>query len=173
MYFETLDDKLSAKGAYKSVAGTPTLDQYEYQVDKSGHKSLVLTDRKENVHARIQADADSCDINKLMARFAMGDSTALDQKAAFYIDATKLPESYADLFNRVEACKQFFDGLPVDLKQLFDNSYEVYFAEFGSKDFSEKYAKYNSRFENDQFKAEETVPEDIPKINNQFVEVER
>lgn len=172
MIYDTFDNKVADKAKYRSKNGTPTLDVYEYHYDKSGVRKLVKTDRKENVHARIQADYDATDINKLMARFALGDSSALDQRAGFYGDATKLPSTYAEMFDRVEACKQFFDSLPVDLKQSFDNSYEVYFASMGTKEFDAKYEEYNKRFRNTQYEASE---QDIKQDSTptEYTEVER
>lgn len=171
MIYDTFDNKLADRKKYKSVSGSPTLDIYEYHYDEKGVRELKKTDRKENVYARIQADYDATDINKLMARFALGDSSALDQRAGFYGDATKLPSTYAEMFDRVEACKQFFDSLPVDLKQSFDNSYEVYFATFGTDDFNKKYEEYNKRFKNDKFKDTEAEVEPIKPT--EYTEVER
>lgn len=171
MKYETFDDKVAKKETYKTVSGTPYLEQYEYHVNKDGIRSLVKTDRKENVHARIQADYDSTDINKLMARFALGDSTAFDQRSGFYGDVTKLPSNYAELFNRVEECKQYFDHLPVDVKQLFDNSYEVFFASYGSKEFDDKINQYNERFKNHQY--DSTVKEVDSVSPTEMTEVER
>lgn len=170
MIYETFDDKVKDREKFISDSGKPYLEQFEYQVDKNGYRELVKTDRKEDVHARIQADYDSTDINKLMARFALGDSQALDQRSGFYGDVTKLPSNYAELFNRVEECKQYFDHLPVDVKQLFDNSYEVFFASYGSKEFDDKISKYNERFKNNQFDVE--VKDEI-KGTSEMTEVER
>ena len=111
MVFETFDTKVNKKDTYKSECGVPTLDIYEYHYDKNGKRELVKTDRKENVYDRIQADYDSTDINKLMARFALGDSSALDQRPGIYIDASKMPGSYAEMFDRVEECKRFFNRI--------------------------------------------------------------
>ena len=173
MKYDTIDSKQANNLDYKSVTGTPTLDIYEYRVNEKGVRELIKTDRKENVYARIQADYDATDINKLMARFALGDSSALDQRDGFYGDATKLPNTYAEMFNRVEQCKQFFDSLPVDLKQSFDNSYEVYFATFGTKEFDAKYDAYNERFKNNQFEVTNPIKEDNGNAPTEYTEVER
>lgn len=171
MIYETFDTKQNKK--YVSECGSPTLDLYEYHYDKSGVRELVKTDRKENVYDRIQADYDSTDINKLMARFALGDSSALDQKQGMYIDATKLPSSYAEMFDRVEECKRFFESLPVDLKQEFGNSYEQYFSTFGSDEFNKKYEEYNKRFdtiENSPYYVGDEITDIKP---TEYTEVER
>ena len=142
-----------------SVSGSPTLQEYEYKLDKAGHKQLVKKDSFINVYERIQADRDSTDINKLMERFALGDTEALDINKGFYIDARELPKDYREVFDRGIEAEQYFDSLPVELKQMFDNSYSVYFTEMGSKEFEEKYAKYNDRFVNHQFDIEQPIKE--------------
>lgn len=175
MIFETFDDKRNDIDKYISNPGDPCLDIYEYHYDKKGVKELVKTDRKEDVFARIQADADSCDINKLMARFALGDESAINKRNGLYIDATEFPRTYAEMFDRVEECKRIFNELPTDLKQSFDNSYEVFFAAMGTKDFDEKFAKYNDKFRNNEFNYEGNNQEDIKKDTDvsSYTEVER
>ena len=73
MIFDTFDKKQLESAKYITISGSPTLDQYEYKVDDKGVKRLVKNGKKEDVHARIQADYDSTDINKLMIRFSLGD----------------------------------------------------------------------------------------------------
>lgn len=160
MEFDTFEIKMAKNKEYASDPGVPTLDVYEYQIDKSGVKKLVKTDRKENVYDKIQADYDSTDINKLMLRFSLGETDVINQKDVFYGDVTNMPTTYAELFDRVEECKRVFDALPADLKSEFGNSYEVFFTEFNNdeKSISDKFAKYNARFENHQFDAPDTDP---------------
>lgn len=138
-------------GKYISESGQPYIEEYEYSFDKEGHKMLVKTDRTIDVYSKIQADKDSCDINKLMERFALGDTEALNINKGFWIDATKLPTTLAEVFEKGLEAEQYFNGLPVELKEMFDNSHSVFFTEMGSKSFDEKVAKYNDRFVNHQF----------------------
>lgn len=147
-----------------SEPGTPTLQEYEYKLDKKGRKMLIKKDSFVNVYERIQADRDSTDINKLMERFALGDSEALDINKGFYIDARELPKDYREVFDRGLEAEQYFDSLPTELKQMFDNSYSVYFSEIGSPEFEAKYQKYNDRFVNHQF---DDVKEDIKSDNGE------
>ena len=74
-------------GNFISNPGSPYLDQYEFEFDDSGEvkaSTLHKNDSPINVHARIQADYPSTDINLLMQRFALGDSSALDVKQGVY-----------------------------------------------------------------------------------------
>lgn len=136
---------------FNSVPGSPELQEYEYTLDKAGHKMLVPKDSTINVYERIQADRDSCDINILMQRFALGDTEAININQGFYLDTRDMPKTYAEVFERGLEAEQFFDGLPVELKEMFDNSYTVFFSEMGSKSFDNKIEKYNDRFVNHQF----------------------
>lgn len=172
MEFDTLEMKMSKNKVYASNAGVPTLDVYEYQVDKTGIKRLVKTDRKENVYDKIQADYDSTDINKLMLRFSLGETDVINQADVFYGDVTKMPTTYAELFDRVEECKRVFDSLPADLKAEFGSSYEVFFTELNSdeKGVSAKFDKYNERFANHQF--DDPVP-DSSVATTEYTEVDR
>lgn len=149
MEYETFETKVNAACSYCSEPGSPTLDVYQYEVGKDGIKRLVKTDKKENVYERIQADYDSTDINKLMLRFSLGDSSAINQRDVWYGDVTEMPKTYAELFDRVEECKRTFEALPTDLKEMFSNSYEVFFTELNSdeKGVSDKFDAYNKRFE--------------------------
>lgn len=134
--------------SFVSDSGTPFLDQYEYEVDKKGVYGLVKTDKKKDVYSEIQADYDSTDINLLMKRFAFGDLSAIDVKQGFYLDVTKMPTNLAELFDRNSDCQQFFAELPVEVKQMFDNSYTQFFTELNedSKSFNSKIAQYNDQF---------------------------
>ena len=108
-----------------SEVGSPVLQEYEYSLDKEGRKSLVKKDSVINVYERIQADRDSCDINKLMERFALGDTEAININKGFYVDARDLPKDYREVFERGLEAEQYFDSLPVELKAMFDNSHSV------------------------------------------------
>ena len=143
-----------------SVSGSPTLQEYEYSLDKEGRKQLVKKDSVINVYERIQADRDSCDINKLMERFALGDSEALDVKKGFYADVREMPKDYREVFERGLEAEQYFDSLPVELKEMFDNSHTVFFTEFGSKEFDSKVERYNDKFINHQFEDDSIVKTD-------------
>ena len=156
--FRTAFDGDSSK--YKSETGTPYLDQYEFDFDEKGEvKSTELhkTDKPLNVYERIQADYASTDINLLMERFALGDTSAINVKEGMYIDVTKMPTTFAELFDRINETQRLFDELPADLKAEFNNSYEEFWSEYGSEEFEAKVDKYNDRFVNHQFE----VPDEV------------
>ena len=146
--FKTAYDIDSSK--YISPSGSKLLAEYALKVDpKTGYEYLAPTGDFTNVYDRIQADYPSTDINLLMERFALGETEAINIKDGFYADVTAMPKTYAELFQRAEDAKQFFDELPTDLKEMFNNSYTEFWSEMDSstKSFNEKIDKYNERFE--------------------------
>jgi hypothetical protein len=148
LVFRTQFDKDT--GNYKSEPGSKLLPKYAMRIDeKTGYEYLAPTGEYENVYDHIQADYPSTDINILMQRFALGDTSALDVKPGFFADVTKMPSSYAEMFEMYQDCHRYFDELPTDLKEMFNNSFTEFFAEMDSdsKSFNKKIDEYNSRFE--------------------------
>lgn len=135
---------------YTSDSGSKLIAKYALKIDKkTGYEYLAPTGEFDNVYDRIQADYPSTDINILMERFALGETEAINIKPGFYADVTGMPKNYAELFQKYEDCKKFFDELPADLKEMFNNSYTEFWSEMDSekKSFMEKIEKYNERFE--------------------------
>ena len=137
-------------GKFPSESGSKLISKYALKIDeKTGYEYLAPTGEYDNVYDRIQADYPSTDINILMERFALGDTEAINIKPGFYADVSDMPKTYAELFQRYEDSKKFFDELPADLKEMFNNSFTEFWSEMDSetKSWSEKIDKYNSRFE--------------------------
>ena len=136
-------------GDFISDSGSPYLDQYEFDFDDKGEvksSSLHKTDKPINVYEKIQADFESCDINTLMHRFALGDHKALDVTQGIYADVTKMPKTFAELFDRINDCQMLFDNLDPEVKELFNNSYEEFWYSYGSEEFNKKIAEYEDSF---------------------------
>lgn len=146
---------------FVSEPGNPFIPEYEYSLDKDGKKQLVKKDTVDNIYERIQAERDSCDINKLMERFALGDTEALNINKGFYLDTREMPKSYFEVLKLGLEAQNYFEGLPVDLKKEFDNSYSVFFTEMGSKEFEDKISSYNDRFVNHQYDEKSNIKEEI------------
>lgn len=146
--FRTQFDKDTDK--FKSESGSKLIAKYAMKVDpKTGYEYLAPTGEYDNIYDRIQADYPSTDINLLMERFALGETEAINIKPGFYADVTSMPKTYAELFQRYEDAKKLFDELPVELKEMFNNSFTEFWSEMDSseKSFNEKIEEYNKRFE--------------------------
>lgn len=130
---------------YTTECGTPFLDEYALKYDDNGKCTLEKTGEQKNVQAMIDADYPATDINMIMQRFALGDDTALKKVEGFYGDFTTMPTSMAELYQRAEDSKRFFEELPVEVKQMFNNSYSEFWSEMTNdvKSFNDKISKYN------------------------------
>lgn len=169
MKFETFDEKMATSDKYISRSGDGFLQEYEYKIDDAGVKKLVKADSKINVYDRIQADYDSTDINKLMLRFSLGDTEAINIRSGEFLDVTELPKTLAEVFDRALQAEQYFKDLPTDLKEMFNNSPTEFFAAYGTKEFDAKIDKFNDRFIDHSFDLSVEESQD-PK---EYVEVER
>lgn len=146
--FRTKYDKDT--GNFKSEVGSKLLAEYALKVDeKTGYEYVAPTGEYINVYDKIQADYPSTDINLLMERFALGETDVIHVKEGFYADVTDMPKTYAELFQRAQDAHRYFDELPTDLKEMFNNSYTEFWSEMDSdtKSFNKKIEEYNKRFE--------------------------
>lgn len=126
--------------------GNEWINTYQEVIGKTGKKELKLTGQK-NVYDMIQVDAESCKIENILHQVAMGDLAALHQRDASYIDATTMPQNLMDAQNLVIKMKDEFYKMPLEVRQKFDNSPEMYVSEMGTNAFIEKMAPYNEKIE--------------------------
>ena len=119
-----------------SCAGNRTEPHYVERYTETGHPYLVK-DGETDVYAIIQSHKEECDINLMLQRYAAGDTSVMRNDAR-YIDTSNIPTSIHEMFNYMNAQKEKFDALPVDIKQKFDNSFEVWASTSGTNEWTEK-----------------------------------
>ena len=101
---------------------------------------LVLNESgKRDVYADIQLYKDECDVNLLVERYKQGDVGVLERVRGFYADVSDAPKSLADVLNTVAKAEQFFESLPVEVKQAFNNSFSEFLVATEKKDFMEQF----------------------------------
>lgn len=110
-----------------STPGKQTKKTYQLRYDENGTEMLVETGET-NVYEEIQVYKDSVDVNKIIERFAAGDENALARAKAFYADVTKMPVKLMDVLNMAIEGEQWFDTLPVDVKETFGNNFREFLA---------------------------------------------
>lgn len=118
-------------------AGNPVKTVYKSRLNKNGDIE-VYEAGKENIYKLIQSNADTVDINIMMAKFKAGDEEALNNKKAFYMDLTEMPESQFEAINMVNDSKWAFEELPVNIKEKFGNNYEKWLATAQTPEWFEK-----------------------------------
>lgn len=122
---------------YISHSGDRIVPVYSLVYDDDGKAGLKEVG-KTDLYSSIQSHRDSCDIHVLLKRYANGDVDALSRVQGVYADFTQAPKTFADMLNLVNAGHEYFDSLPVDVKQQYNNNFAEFMADFGSKEFIER-----------------------------------
>lgn len=104
--------------------------------DSAGHMSLVESG-KEDIYDYIQSHADSVDIHIILKRFAMGDVSVLSRVQGTYGDFTQMPKTFAEALNTLVAAEQYFNSLPVEVRQRFDHNFNQFIASMDSPTFAQ------------------------------------
>lgn len=117
-----------------SNAGNGFKDEYGARIDKDG-KLVVKKKGTFDLYSYIQSFEESTNIEVLLKRFANGDENALMQRKGEYLDITDMPNTYAELLNKMKDGKELFDALPLDVKNKYDNSFEKWIVTAGSIDW--------------------------------------
>lgn len=85
-----------------------------------------------NLYDEIQSHRDSVDINVILAKYAKtGDISILNKVTSQYLDVTGLPTSIAGFYNLLEDGHRLFDGLSVEQKAKYNNSFEQFIFTLG------------------------------------------
>lgn len=122
--------------AKASCAGNRTEPHYVERYTETGHPYLVK-DGETDIVAIIQSHKEECDINLMLQRYAAGDTSVMRNDAR-YIDTSELPTTIHGFFNLMAAQREKFDALPIEIKQKFDNSFEVWASMAGTSEWTEK-----------------------------------
>lgn len=125
-------------------AGDKYLEVFQEEITKDGYKVLVCTG-KTNIYDKIQEDLESTKIENILKATAMGDFSMLRMQDPTYIDATTMPKNLMECQNIVLKAKQEFEKMPEEVRELFNNSPEMYVNEMGTKEFFEKMSPYNDK----------------------------
>lgn len=125
---------LSDHDRVRCAAGSRWKPVYAPLVQEDGSIELVEKG-KTNIYEEIQSWKDTVDINRIIQRYANGDISALNARAAQFMDAVDLPQNYAEMLQVAIDAQNFFDELPAKVKAEFDNSYYKFIASIGSDTF--------------------------------------
>lgn len=116
-----------------SNPGSP-IREIRAAVWKDGQLSVDVVG-KENLQAEIDSFADSCNIEMLVQRCVNGESDILNQRQGFYGDFTDYPKSYAEMVQLMVNAKSYFDSLPLEIRNKFNNDVNVFISEMDKKDW--------------------------------------
>lgn len=123
--------------SFRTELGSREAVTYEPVYDRKGVWHLEKSG-KTNKYLEIQAYADSCDINVIMARYRNGETDVLQQIQGTYGDFSEIPTNYADLMNAKLQAEKLFMSLSAETREKYNNSVEQFMSEIGSKEGLEK-----------------------------------
>lgn len=144
--------------------GDAYLDVFQEEITKDGKIDLVCIG-KTNINDKIQEDLESTKIENILKAVVMGDLSALRKEEPLYIDATTFPKTLMEAQNIVVKAKQEFEKFPQEVKDLFDNSPELYVSQMGTKEYLNKLAPYNDKI--DEIKRKGSAEEYNKKVMQQ------
>lgn len=121
-----------------SESGSPIHVLYSPKVSDDGTIELIKVG-EENTDDLIQACKESTDIDVIVSYYNQtGDTSVLNQYVPHYGDFTKIPTTLAEFLQLRIDSQRFFDAMPKDVKDSFDNNADVFFATAGNEDWYEK-----------------------------------
>lgn len=139
-----------------SCCGNRTEPIYKERYDEHGVRYLVKTGDK-NIYDEIQSHKAEADIKTLIARYTAGDAIIIDRMTHLeYGDATKMPTTYMDMYNRLNDMKESFYALPLEIREKFDNDFAKYAAEAGTERWINKMGIKNDNANSKDNKSDNT-----------------
>lgn len=115
----------------------------EYQLRVvNGNKTLVETGETD-LYAYIQSHADSVDIHKILERCAMMDDyTPLIRMPAEFMDVSNMPTNLAEAFAAVQDAENFYNKMPISIKEKYNNSFGEFLMDIGSDKFNANVSEF-------------------------------
>ncbi len=107
--------------------GSPIHDILEPRFD--GVTTRLVVTAQENIQDRIEAEAPYTDINYMLHRLSLGDTSVLTTKQAMYGDFSGLPCDPIDALNLVHESERAFARLPVEDKLKYNNDWKLWFTD--------------------------------------------
>lgn len=118
----TFNSYYRSKNPVVSTAGDCMETEFELVVDDYGVERLREVGETD-LHAFIQSHAASVDLHAIIERAQLGDSSALEKVNGFYADVSDLQMNLSEFMNLNNKSKRFFESLPLEVRNAFDNSY--------------------------------------------------
>lgn len=109
---------------------------YSPKLHEDGSFELVETG-KEDVQEFIDSFAEETCMALIIKRCEMGDTSVLAKRQGTYGDFLDVPKTYRDFLQIAIDGRNYFDSLPVEMKNQFGNSFERWMSTIGEKEWFE------------------------------------
>lgn len=111
---------------FTTLSGDREHVRYEPRFNGS---SVVLREvGREDIQERIEAFGPYTDLNYMLSRLKVGDSSVLNTRQAMYGDFTGLPTNGIDAVNLVQTAESRFLEMSAQDRQAFNNDFRVWLA---------------------------------------------
>lgn len=110
--------------------------EYKERYDDRGQPYLEKVGEVDT-YEKIQSYKDECDVMAILSRYAAGDESVL-AKPGWYIDTSRLPQTYTEYMNLMNEKREEFNQLPLSIRQAFGMNFESWMATAGEKEWLDK-----------------------------------
>lgn len=110
--------------------------EYKERYDDRGQPYLEKVGEVDT-YEKIQSYKDECDVMAILSRYAAGDESVL-AKPGWYIDTSKLPQTYTEYLNLMKEKREQFDQLPLAIRAKFNMNVEEWMATAGEESWMSK-----------------------------------
>lgn len=115
----------------------------EYQLRIIDNCEEIVETGKSNLFEYIQSHADSVDITKILERCALiQDYSMLNRMPTAFMDVTEMPKNLADAYAQVQDAKNFFERMPVEIKEKYSNNFVEFISDIGTDRFNNNVSDY-------------------------------
>lgn len=115
-------------------SGSPI--KIEFQLRVVDDEETLVETGKTNLYEYIQSHADSVDITKILERCALiEDYSYLNRMPAEFMDVSDAPANLAEAYAAVQDAKNFFDRMPINIKESYDNNFIQFLSGLGKEKF--------------------------------------
>lgn len=115
----------------------------EYQVRLIDNNMEIVETGKSDLYEYIQSHKDSVDIHKILERCAqIEDYSLLNRMPTQFMDVTDMPDNLAGAYAMVKDAENFFDRMPVDIKEKYNNNFIEFISDLGSDKFNDNVSKF-------------------------------
>lgn len=139
-----------------SDPGSPI--KIEYQLRIIDNSEQIVETGKSNLYEYIQSHADSVDIEKILERCALiEDYSLLNRMPSAFMDVTEMPKNLAEAYAHVQDAKNFFDRMPIDIKEKYENNFVQFISDIGTDRFAKNVSDFLERIkEKEEVKVDES-----------------
>lgn len=121
-------------GRFISCPGNEFHITYSGDIQPSGEIKLVESG-KTNIQEEIESYRKSTELSVILDRFNMGDLKALHRYEEIYEDVSAVPVNLLDAQSRLDNLKIQFDLMPIEIKNKFDNNFNLWLGSAGSQEW--------------------------------------